>query len=558
MNARLRRPAVALITTTLAASVLGITPAAHAVTENLSGTVTGSSGALSGVQVTLFEYDAQDDWWYRTGDYDDTDTNGHYGFSVEPGAYRIRFDDYSGDHVAEAYADAIEVNDADAETVVVPDVGSAPAADAVLETAAHITGTVTGPDLQPLPSVRVYAFRAYQEDGQTYYDNEFNGYTDEFGRYDVGALRGGTYRIRFGDDYYSPGYDEPVDYAYEWYVDAAIRSAATDITVAPRGLKEGINAQLGADGEITGKVTDGNGNGIEEAYVAAYVRDGGGWEEVVETETTANGTYLLDSLQPGTYRVGFVAYLGDDSDRVEEYWRDKGLIENGTDVVVGQDTVGDINAAMVLGEHDGETLPVVTNTALPTISGSAHVGSTLTASTGSWSPEATEYYYDWLRDGQFIDGAYSSSYRLTADDLGKKITVLVTAGRLDHEYGHAESAPTAAVTNPPIVTPPVVTPPAPVVDVPAGLAAVLKGVDTSGKPRVGKTIKVTGLDASFRASTTVSYTFQWYAGRKAIKKATKSKLKVVSSMKGKVLSVKVTGTAGSTKKSVKLKVGKVS
>jgi protocatechuate 3,4-dioxygenase beta subunit len=459
--------------------------------------------------------------------------------------------------VAEAYGDAIEVNDADAETVVVPDAGSAPAANAALETAAHITGTVTGPDQQPLPFVTVYAFREYQEEGRTYFDNEFNARTDQFGRYDLGALRGGTYRIRFGDDYYSPNYDEPVDYAYEWYADAAVQSAATDIAVEPRGLKEGIDAQLGADGEIAGKVTDVNGDPIEEAYVAAYVRDGSDWEEVMETETLGDGTYLIDSLQPGTYRVGFVAYLGDNSDYVEEYWSDKGLIENGTDVVVGQDTVGGINAAMVLGEHEGETVPTVTNTALPTISGSAYVGTTLTATTGSWSPDANEFYFDWLRDGQFIDGAYASTYVPTAADLGKKITVLVTAGRLDHEYGHAESAPTAPVTTAPVVTPPVVTPPAPVVDVPAGLAAVLRGVDTSGKPKVGKTVKVTGLDAMFRVSTAVSYKFKWFAGKKAIKKATKSKLKVTRAMKGKVLSVKVTGTAGSTSKWVKLKVGKV-
>ena len=77
----------------------------------------------------------------------------------------------------------------------------------------------------------------------------------------------------------------------------------------------------------------------------------------------------------------------------------------------------------------------------------------------------------------------------------------------------------------------------------------------SGKPKVGKTLKVTHLDLDLR--TTVTYKFQWYAGTKKIKKATKSKLKVTSAMKGKKLSVKVTATAASTSKSVKLKVGKV-
>ena len=80
------------------------------------------------------------------------------------------------------------------------------------------------------------------------------------------------------------------------------------------------------------------------------------------------------------------------------------------------------------------------NTVKPSISGATVVGSTLTATTGSWSPTPTEYYYDWLRDGEFIVGSYDSTYTLTAADLGKSITVLVTAGAEDWEYGHAESA----------------------------------------------------------------------------------------------------------------------
>ena len=77
----------------------------------------------------------------------------------------------------------------------------------------------------------------------------------------------------------------------------------------------------------------------------------------------------------------------------------------------------------------------------------------------------------------------------------------------------------------------------------------------TGKPKVGKTLKVANLDLDVR--TAVTYKFQWFAGTKKITKATKSKLKVVRSMKGKKLSVKVTGKAGATSKSVKIKVGKV-
>jgi hypothetical protein len=200
----------------------------------------------------------------------------------------------------------------------------------------------------------------------------------------------------------------------------------------------------------------------------------------------------------------------------------------------------------------------VTNTARPTVSGAPVVGSTLTASVGSWTPTPTEYYFSWLRDGDFIDGAYGSTYVPTAADVGKTITVLVTAAADGWWNGYAESAPTAPVT---AAVAPVPTPtptiPTPTVDVPAGLAAILGGLDVAGKPKVGKTVKVTGLDKLLRSSTAVSYKFQWFAGKKKVKKATKSKLKVTRAMKGKKLSVKVTATAASTSKSVRLKVGKV-
>ena len=91
---------------------------------------------------------------------------------------------------------------------------------------------------------------------------------------------------------------------------------------------------------------------------------------------------------------------------------------------------------------------------------------------------------------------------------------------------------------------------------PTALAALVATLDVTGKPKVGKTLKLTGLDKLLRA-TGVTYKFQWLAGSKKIKKATKSKLKVTQAMKGKKISVKVTAKAASSSKTVKIKVGKV-
>ena len=551
MHARLRRPAAALIATTLAAGVLGIAPAAHAADGTVSGTVTGSGAPLGDVEVGLFQYsDQYQDWDFV--DYVLTEADGTYSFTAPAGDYRVGFFDYTNGFVSEYFEDAAEVYDAD--TITVASAGSV-VADADLDPGAHITGEVTGPGAADLQDVRVTAYEAVMEDGVLWYDWAGSATTDVDGTYDIGGLAGGTYRIQFSDGYG----DEDQTYATEYYNDKASLYEADDVTVAAEATTSGIDAELGLGAEFSGRVTDSTGAGVEEAWVDALVKVGEEWEYAGYTYTDPDGTYVLDGLRAGTYRVEIGGLVGDRY--AYEYWNDKARIENADDVVLTSGAAKtDVDAVLVPGEHVAET--TVTNTALPTISGAPVVGSTLTASVGSWTPTPTEYYFDWLRDGEFIDGAYGSTYVPTAADVGKKITVLVTAGADDWFYGHAESAPTApvaaAVVPGPAPTPtPTPTIPTPTVDVPAALAAILAGLDVAGKPKVGKTVKVTGLDKLFRSSTAVSYKFQWFAGKKKVKKATKSRLKVTRAMKGKKLSVKVTATAASTSKSARLKVGKV-
>jgi hypothetical protein len=77
------------------------------------------------------------------------------------------------------------------------------------------------------------------------------------------------------------------------------------------------------------------------------------------------------------------------------------------------------------------------NTAAPTISGTPKVGSTLTASNGTWSNSPTTYTYQWRRcatDGNScgdIVGATSKTYTLTSSDLYHTIRVAVTAVNTD-------------------------------------------------------------------------------------------------------------------------------
>ncbi len=90
------------------------------------------------------------------------------------------------------------------------------------------------------------------------------------------------------------------------------------------------------------------------------------------------------------------------------------------------------------------TVPPPWNTVIPSITGTAQDGQTLTASTGTWVNTPTSYAYQWSRSGTPIGGATGSTYVLVLADVGETITVTVTATNAGGS-GAATSAPTAVV-----------------------------------------------------------------------------------------------------------------
>lgn len=85
------------------------------------------------------------------------------------------------------------------------------------------------------------------------------------------------------------------------------------------------------------------------------------------------------------------------------------------------------------------------NTVLPSITGTATEGQTLTASAGTWTGSPT-YSYQWERAGAAIDGATASTYLLVSADVGSTITVTVTATNAGGS-ARATSAATATVAS---------------------------------------------------------------------------------------------------------------
>jgi hypothetical protein len=78
---------------------------------------------------------------------------------------------------------------------------------------------------------------------------------------------------------------------------------------------------------------------------------------------------------------------------------------------------------------------------VPTISVPAEtVGSTFTASVGTWAPKASTYTYQWYREGVAISKATAKTYKTVDADVAKGITVKVTGKKTGYKTATVASA----------------------------------------------------------------------------------------------------------------------
>ncbi|WP_434810562.1 sunset domain-containing protein [Microbacterium sp. bgisy189] len=147
----------------------------------------------------------------------------------------------------------------------------------------------------------------------------------------------------------------------------------------------------------------------------------------------------------------------------------------------------------------------------PTISGSAKIGSKLSARAGTWTT-GTRLGYQWYANGVAISGATKSTFTVTRAERGKAITVRVRGAK----SGYATVAKMSEATR----------------KVPVTSAPKISGSATVGQ-------RLTVKPGTW--STKTAFTYQWYVGGKAIKNATGATFKLKSTYAGKTITVKVTG-----------------
>jgi hypothetical protein len=229
------------------------------------------------------------------------------------------------------------------------------------------------------------------------------------------------------------------------------------------------------------------------------------------------------------------------------------------------------------------------------------VGSILSVSGAEWSPQPSDVHYQWRRAGQDISGKTSSTYTTASADLGTQLSVAITVSRpgfvpaqevlaagvpcyddsvlptptvqgilavgstlyvvagptppelvLGYEW-QADGVPlagetTSALTLAPTLIGKRVT--ATVTGSLPGCATITHGVEGTpprtalaptptiiGTARVRATLKVKR--GTWTPDTRFSY--RWYANGKAISRATRSSLKLGKSLRGKRITVRVTG-----------------
>lgn len=121
----------------------------------------------------------------------------------------------------------------------------------------------------------------------------------------------------------------------------------------------------------------------------------------------------------------------------------------------------------------------------PTISGRAHVGQTLTANGGTFTPAADSVSYQWLRNGEPV--GTGPTYALSWVDFTKNISVVATGRKAGFGEAVSPSTSTSGIKGP--------------------LFTIIGDTTLEGTPAVGSTLRV-GLPTISPTPTTISY--EWY------------------------------------------------
>jgi len=360
-----------------------------------------------------------------------------------------------------------------------------------------ITGRVTNAVGENVSDVVV---TAWQLERGEYTSLNVAAYSDGAGRYSLVGLPAGTYTLGFTDHPYG---EEFGLYEDEYWNNAATLETASTFTVALGGTVE-RNVVLKANAEtleklsatpvptVSGTLRVGSTlTANAGTWSPAPVSLGYTWQRDGVTIADANAvTYALVTADVGT--VITVTVAGSKS---------------------GYATVAKTSAA------SGKVSGVITTAPVPTLSGTAQVGKTLTATAGTWAPSPVVLSYTWQRAGVDISGAVASTYSLVGKDAGTAVTVTVTGSKSGYGSIAKVSSATVKIASGAFATPPVPT--------------------ITGAPRIGSML-IASPGTWSPASALI--TFVWKRSGSAISGATSAFYTPVPADLGATITVTATGS----------------
>jgi surface antigen len=138
----------------------------------------------------------------------------------------------------------------------------------------------------------------------------------------------------------------------------------------------------------------------------------------------------------------------------------------------------------------------ITSTAPPVVTGDAEVDGMLSSTAGTWFPEPAAVAYQWSADGIPVAGATGSTFVPGPDQVGKTLSVAVTASKEGYTDVSAASAATPAVA--------------------PGTFSATSPATVRGTARPGETLTL----KAARYTPAGDVAVQWYRGTVAVPSAT--------------------------------------
>jgi hypothetical protein len=306
--------------------------------------------------------------------------------------------------------------------------------------------------------------------------------------------------------------DTPVSLTYQWYSNGVAIKGATTSTFRPTTAYIAHHIQV--------KVTGSNSlyNALSTTTVSTFVLGTGGLGDLSQPTITFTGT-----LQPGTVMTGnpgtgyattgyTIARQWQRSSNGGTSWVSISKATAATYTPAATDVGAEFRVQITSSKagygtqtqwSDGATVqfsPTLATLTPPVVTGTATVGSPLTASPGLWNTPTLTYAYQWYRDDVLIPGATAATFTPDYTDATDTLSFTVTASRVGYQ-------PVTVTSNDQVIGLGTITATtAPKITLVSGKYTVSTGAWAVDGLTFGYQWQVAGVDATGLGANTDSYT----------------------------------------------------